>query len=429
MVIAASERRRVLMLARQFPPIGGAGVQRSTGTARHLRAFGWQPTVITGPAGHVDRFNPRDAGLLGRIPADVAVHRLAGVEPSSRTGAAARVARLLQRDEPWTSWWVAGAAREGARHEADVILASCNPYATAFAGAELSRRLGLPWVADLEDPWALDEMRVHATGLHRRRDLRTMRMALGTASAIIACAEETAVRFRAALPELADRIVSVPIGYDRDDFDAPVVLSPDDGVLRIVHTGTIHSELGRRHRETNEARRRLRGSSIDVDILTRSHVYVMEAIDRLLAREPALVGRIELVLIGALTDGDVREIGDRAYVRTPGAMSHADTIAAMRTAGLLFLPMHDVGPGARVGIVPYKTYEYLAAGRPILAAAPDGDVRDLLSGVARATLVRPSDVDALTAALGAAVGSGWVATAPAPEELSAGRRCGESRRC
>jgi len=417
MVTAVSERRRVLMLARQFPPIGGAGVQRSTGTARHLRAYGWEPTIVTGPAGHVDRFNPRDARLLSRIPADVAVHRLEGPEPASRTGMRARVARIAQRDEPWVRFWVDGAKREGARHRADIILASCNPYATAWAGRELSARLGLPWVADLEDPGAMDEMRVHPTGLHRHRDLRVMRAALSTASAIITCAEETAARFRVAMPALADRIVSVPIGYDRDDFDATIATVPDDGALRIVHTGTIHSELGRRHRETSNARRRLGGSAVDVDILTRSHVVIMEAVDRLLEREPALAGRIELVLIGSLTDGDVREIAGRPYVRTPGPMSHEDTVAAMRAASLLFLPMHDVPPGQRVGIVPYKTYEYLAAGRPILAAVPDGDVRDMLTGVSHATLTRPGDVEALTAALGAAVKAGPASSAPAPEML------------
>ena len=51
----------------------------------------------------------------------------------------------------------------------------------------------------------------------------------------------------------------------------------------------------------------------------------------------------------------------------------------MRSADLLFLPMHDLPPGARAGLIPYKTYEYLAAGRPILAAVPDGDVRDMLA--------------------------------------------------
>ena len=65
------------------------------------------------------------------------------------------------------------------------MLASGNPYYTADAGAEVARRLGVPWVVDLEDPWAFDEMRVHPTALHHRAELRWMRRALRTVSAVI----------------------------------------------------------------------------------------------------------------------------------------------------------------------------------------------------------------------------------------------------
>ena len=39
--------RRVLMLARHFPPIGGPGVHRTLGSVRHLESHGYQPIVVT----------------------------------------------------------------------------------------------------------------------------------------------------------------------------------------------------------------------------------------------------------------------------------------------------------------------------------------------------------------------------------------------
>ena len=84
----------------------------------------------------------------------------------------------------------------------------------------------------------------------------------------------------------------------------------------------------------------------------------------------------------------------------PGYLPHDQTLDLLRTADLLFLPMHDLPPGVRAGLVPGKTYEYLASGRPILAAVPDGDARDLLEEAGGAVLCRPADVDAMAAAIG-----------------------------
>ena len=46
-------------------------------------------------------------------------------------------------------------------------------------------------------------------------------------------------------------------------------------------------------------------------------------------------------------------------------------------------------------ILPGKLYEYLASGRPLLAAVPDGDARDLLEGVDWTVLCAPDDVEGI----------------------------------
>jgi glycosyltransferase involved in cell wall biosynthesis len=392
--------RRVLILARHFPPIGGAGVHRTLGSVRHLPAHGYEPVVVTGPGAYEDRWSPSDEGLLGKVPASRVVHRLQGSEPPGRSGWRARADRWLQRPAPVVRYWVEHALAEGVRHGrgVDVVLASCIPYETAQAGAGVARALGVPWVADLEDPWALDAMRVQPTRLHHLRDLRQMRTSLASAAAVIMCAQEAADSLSEALPALSDRVTSIPIGYDGDDFRRRTAIR-DDHAFRIVHTGSLHTELGLRHRRSRQARRLLLGTSVDVDILTRSHVFLIEAIDRLISAEPELGGRIELVLAGAQSPADIVVAGDRQYVRFVDELAHDEVVALMHTADLLFLPMHDLPPGQRARIVPYKTYEYVAAGRPILAAVPDGDARDLLLELQRASVVRPADVTAMASAI------------------------------
>jgi glycosyltransferase involved in cell wall biosynthesis len=392
---------RVLHLAHHYPPIGGV-VGRNLDLSRYLPEFGYDPTVVTAPEDSTKSWSwaPMDEQLARRV-GETRVLRVAGPVPGPATGPRARVGRWLERPTPRARWWIDGAAQTGVAigERFDVILANLLPLETAFAAARLSRELGIPWIADLDDPWAIDEMRVAPTYLNYRIDLHRMRTGLSTASALVMSCQEAAVRLRHVLPELADRSIEpVPHGFNRGDYEGERPQRAD-GAFRIVHTGSLHTELGLEHRRTARVRKLLGGTSVEVDIHTRSHVYLLEAIDRLRRSHPDLGHRVELHLIGKLSGADRAAIERYDCVRTYGHLSHPETVAMARSADLLFLPMHELPPGKRAGIVPCKTYEYLAAERPILAAVPDGDCRDLLAQVKRASLVRPSDVTGMTAAL------------------------------
>ena len=273
------------------------------------------------------------------------------------------------------------------------MLATLSP----FEGARAAARAGKPWVADLRDPWALDEMFVYPSRWHRAAELRAMASDLATASAIVMNTADARHAMREAFPQLAPQLAApVPNGFDPEDFAAPPA-PRTDGAFRIVHTGYLHTELARGG-PRDVVRTLLGGELHGVEIGTRSHVYLLQAIDRLRAEEPALGDRIELHLAGVMSDADVAS-SERPYVRRLGYLSHDETVGLMRSADALFLPMHDLAAGKRARIVPGKTYEYLGARRPILAAVPDGDARDLLERAGNAALCRPRDVDEIVAAL------------------------------
>jgi hypothetical protein len=52
-----------------------------------------------------------------------------------------------------------------------------------------------------------------------------------------------------------------------------------------------------------------------------------------------------------------------------------------------------VPPGHRSLIVPGKTYEYLASGKPILACLPEGDARDLVKAAGAGPVADPTSVE------------------------------------
>ena len=390
--------RPVLFLAYHFPPIGGVGVQRSVKFVRYLPDHGYEPVVVTGSGRTDDRWVPPDETLATQVGPSIEINRVPGPEPSASTGWRRRIERLLDLRSPFERWWIDGAASVGRDVGAEVALihAVLGPYETATAAARLSRELGKPWIADLQDPWALDEMWLYPSAVHRHRDLRRMRALLGSAAAVVMNTPEAARRLVRRFPELERaRIEVVPNGFDAADFQGPPP-ERDDRVFRIVHTGTLHSEAGRRHRRTRRVRALLGGAPVrGMDIYTRSHAYLLEAVAGLLVEEPALGSTLEVCLAGVLSEEDRRLAAGSPVTRLLGYLPHGETVALVRSADLLFLPMHDLPPGTRAGLVPGKTYEYLASGRPILAAVPEGDARDLLTEAGSGRICRPSDTAAM----------------------------------
>ena len=385
----ASTVAKVLVLAYYFPPHGGAGVQRTVKFLKHLPQLGYEPVVVTGPASTTLEWAPPDASMAEEIPAPVEVHRIPGPEPAVAGGFRGRAERWLGVRSRFSRWWVDGLSRAGARlaSEADVIYASMSPFETATAASRIAAAAGKPWVADLRDPWALDEWTRYPTVLHRRLDLRRMREALESASAVILNTPEAERATRAALPELAGRLATIPNGWDADDFSEPVAPRADGEPFRIAHVGYVHdAPPGRGF--ARAVRRSLGGETRGLVTEARSVRFLLEAVRRV--RAEGASRPIEVHLAGPARTNVSEE--DAGFVVDHGYVSHAEAVALLRGSDLLFLPMHDLADDQRSRTVPGKTYEYLASGTPILAALPAGDARDLVTGIPNAGLCSPRDV-------------------------------------
>jgi glycosyltransferase involved in cell wall biosynthesis len=398
----SAARRTVLFLAYHFPPIGGAAAQRVVQVLRRLPDYGYDPLVVTGPGGTKFRWAPLDGRVGDDLEKRCEVRRLSGPEPARDRVWEGRLERWVRIAPAWERWWSRGVltAVHDIAAEVDLIHATVAPYQTASSVRRVARELDVPLVVDLEDPWALDEMMVYPTALHRRLERRRMRRTLEVADAIVMNTPEAARRVRNQFPSLRDHAVTaVPNAFDADDFASP---SPetDPGTFRIVHTGSLHTDFGVRHRRRSLPRRIAGGAVPGVDFLTRSHVFLLKALADAKRLRPDLVERVELHFAGVLTYADMQAMeGSPVAVEVHGFLPHPKTIALVRSADLLFLPLHDVAPGTRVGIVPQKTYEYIASGRPILAAVPPGDARDAVAARGAAHVCEPADTDAMAAAV------------------------------
>jgi len=356
-------QRKVLIVTYHFPPSAASGSFRLLGFARHLPRAGWQPVVVAPPQMPGE---PVDPGLVEALPPDALVRPVP--YPS-------RAPRLLRRLAPQAVWlpraWRACRAAVRA-HQPAAVLTSGPPHWVHLLGLSLRRSFGLPWVADFRDPWLTGAR--GAPGGWRARWLRYWeRRVMASADVLIANAPNVCRMFQEAYPAAAPRFVSLTNGFDPID-NLPPVPPAGDGI-RLVHAGELYH--GRDPLPLLEAmagwNRQGSGPRMRLEVIGRSYLPVN------LAQE---IGRRGL-------DGDVAMTGQLPY---------REALAAMARASILVL--FDT-PGRTCG-VPAKLYEYLGAGRPILALAePGGDTALVLrdSGV-RHRLVSPRDAGQIRQALG-----------------------------
>jgi glycosyltransferase involved in cell wall biosynthesis len=395
-------RRHVLVLAYHFPPFGGGGVPRTVGFVRHLGEYGWDVTVVAGPSTYsAQRDVMVDETLMNEIPQPVSIIRVPGPEPGPSSRRRDRIDRWLglRLERPWSRWWIDNATEiAAARTDVDVVYASMSPYESAWVAQQASSRLNVPWVADLRDPWARDEMQVFPTRLHRALEQRRMRSLLRTAGHVVVNTREAMIEFADAFPELRGRLTPITNGYEPDDFATPAPsINPD--VFRIVFTGGAWNlHIGRSHRSQRLVRQLLGSGIKGVDLLPRSAMFLMEATERLVSRRPDLRGYIQVEIAGSGSPEDSREFESFGGVNH-GYLSHDESVRLIRSADALFLGMQDLAGSHRANSVPGKAYEYIASGRPIIAAVPSGDARDLLSAVSNAVVCRPTDVTAIEQAI------------------------------
>jgi glycosyltransferase involved in cell wall biosynthesis len=367
-----SSPRRVLVLAYFFPPLGGAGVQRSLKFVKYLPEHGFAPTVITTSS---RRYQVHDDSLTAEIPPGTRVVRAVDIPlPTWFAGVLRRLG--LRRAAAVASWpdislgWAVAAAwkgwREIRRERPDVILTSSAPYSAHLAGWALHRMTGVPWVADFRDEWAANPHAGEQPRLSRTLTRRAEAVIAREAERVIVVADYFDI---AGAPSGSPKRVEIPNGVDADDL-ARAAPSPTPGpaVFRLSFIGSIYAE--------------------------QDCAPVLEAVGRLIDRGTIDPSRLELRVVGRVWLPDFERRSPVRLVAT-GYVDHDRALAEMAdaTALLFYVAPSSLAPSG-------KLYEYLAAERPILCVArPDNLASCLVSSWHAGRCADPQDPAAIEAAI------------------------------
>lgn len=364
--------RTVLLIAFHFPPMGGSsGVQRTLRFAQHLPRYGWRPVVLT--------IDPRAYGRLSEdagneVPRELEVHRAFGFDAARTFGILGRYPRLLATPDRWASWrwW---AVREALRiiqtTPVDAIW-STFPIPTAHRVAcEVAGRVGLPWIAEFRDPMWQGEYPPDRRLNRAWRELEER--VFRRADAVVVTTTGTASLYAERFQLVQDtNIFLIENGYDEEVFARATFeidstgRRSDKGPFILVHSGVIYPS----ERDPMQL-------FAAVDSLKRSGRISKETL-KIVLRASGHENHYSDTL-SALNIADIVELAP--------AVDYLAALREMLTAdGLLLLQAANCNAQ-----VPAKLYEYLRAGRPILALTdPNGDTAEVLRR-ARTGRIAPLD--------------------------------------
>jgi len=380
-------KKKVLIIAYNFPPQGGGGVQRTLKFSRYLALFGWEPVILTVS-------NPDspvwDYSLIKEVPNEIRVFRVPSFELSRwekgffslfKSGARkdvekkengsdfvneARISKsglrsLLKKVYLFfTGWlripdekvgWNPFALMEGLSlirsRKVDLIYTTSPPHSSHLLGLLLSKLTGKPWVTDFRDDWLENDILVSTfSGFRLKLERYLANKVFTNASSIIANTEFQRDIYKKNYPG-ARRIEAINNGFDSEDLNRARQKEDrwQDGKLHLCHTGYFYP-----------------GTALTF----------FETLREFFLESPEYRGKIQLDLVGFLEEEYQNWIISNQLgqeIKPWGYVDHQTSIKFLLKSHLL---LYLIGSDGEVwkGEVAGKLYEYLASGKPILAFAP-----------------------------------------------------------
>lgn len=134
-----------------------------------------------------------------------------------------------------------------------------------------------------------------------------------------------------------------------------------------------------------------------VDSSTRSAYYLIKAIVILKEKHRVSPDDLQIELWGSIHEGNRKQAiqaGVDGYFNFGGYMPKPDSLKKLNSSDVLFLPLEKSNtPGVGTLFIPGKLFEYLNAGKPILALCEQSDCKDILEASGLGICVEPDKPD------------------------------------
>lgn len=364
---------------------------------KYFAEYGWQPVIYTPADGEV---GVHDDSLLKELPANLEVVKTPIWEPYDLYKAFLGRKKsdklysgfINEKKKPsltqkisvfirgnffipdarmfWIKPSVKFLKKYLAENPVDAIVSTGPPHSMHLIAEKVHRATGVSWVADFRDPWTNIDFYadLKLTAWADKRHHKLERKVLNNASRVVTVTWRSRDEFKEICGR--DDIEVVPNGFDDADFplDKRPELNKD---FTIVHIGSMNKD--------------------------RNPQVFWKAAQKALDESEELKAKLKIKLVGPVdfsVRSAVEEFNLQSYTEFVDFVPHDEAVKLQQQAQVNMLVINNT-PNSKT-IIPGKLYEYLGAGRPILAVGPkDSDSAKVIEMTKGGVVHEYDDVEGL----------------------------------
>ena len=402
--------KNILIVAYFYPPLGGAGVQRTLKFAKFLKKFGYNVFVLTV---NNEKGTIKDESLklestdgikvframqkenfvvnfiLNRKVTDVKIDKneIKNKEDATKKTSditfkskikkkvkihLLNIYRNMYIPDDKISW-KKDAVRVGLKiindEKIDIIYSTSAPYTGHLIAYELKQKSKLPWIADFRDQWVANPF-VNYSTYAKIKNEKMEKMVIEKANAVVSVSkpiiDEFTYRYK---DESVDKFKVITNGYDEEDFDDFKIDRVSKKYI-ITHNGTLYGK--------------------------RSPKNFLIAVDKLIINKKIKQDELTIRFVGQIgkdAQEDIRFFLAKYdnIIEFISYLPHKESLKKLEesTATLLII---EAGLGSD-GIYTGKLFEYIRSGRDIVGIVPPGVAKELILSTNTGFCCHPEKVD------------------------------------
>ena len=406
--------KNILIVAYVYPPLGGAGVQRTLKFAKFLKKFGYNVNVLTV---NNEKSTIKDESLKAESTDGIKVFRamqrenfivntianrnithVKTVKPENKEDIIKKTSEITLKSKVKRKIkkillniyrnmyipddkisWKKDAVELGLRiikeEKIDIIYSTSAPYTGHLIACELKQKSNIAWIADFRDQWVTNPFADY-TPYAKRKNEKMEKSVIEKANVVISVSKPIIDDFIDRYKnQRADKFKIITNGYDEDDFD-------DYNIDRIppkyiiTYNGTLYGKISPKN--------------------------FLIAIDRLI--EDKKIKQEELIIrfvgqIGKDAQEDITFFLAKydKVIEFISYLPHKESLKELEnsSAALLIVGAFEGSEGVYTG----KIFEYIRSGRVVIGIVPDGVAKDLILDTNTGFCCHPEKIDEIKAVI------------------------------